>query len=61
MGIFDPAQLGQGNISGKALNGQQQQVDLTNYDYYDNLTRSIAHTGKVILRFDSARSTTPSG
>jgi len=49
MGIFDPAQLGQGNISGKALNGQQQQVDLTNYDYYDNLTRSIAHVGKVIL------------
>ena len=49
MGIFDPAQLGQGNISGKALNGQQQQVDLTNYDYYDNLTRSIAYTGKVIL------------
>lgn len=49
MGVFDPAQLGQGNISGKALNGQQQQVDLTNYDYYDNLTRSIAHVGKIIL------------
>ena len=49
MGIFDPAQLGQGNISGKALNGQQQQVDLTNYDYYDNLTRSIAHVGKICL------------
>lgn len=49
MGIFDPAQLGQGNISGKALNGQQQQVDLTNYDYYDNLTRSMAHIGKIIL------------
>lgn len=49
MGVFDPAQLGQGNISGKALNGQQQQVDLTNYDYYDNLTRSISHCGTVIL------------
>lgn len=49
MGIFDPAQLSQGNISGKALNGQQQQVDLTNFDYYDNLTRSIAHVGKIIL------------
>jgi hypothetical protein len=49
MGVFDPAQLGQGNISGKALNGQQQQVDLTNYDYYDNLTRSIAHVGKICL------------
>jgi len=49
MGIFDPAQLGQGNISGKAINGQQQQVDLTNFDYYDNLTRSISHIGKICL------------
>ena len=49
MGVFDPAQLGQGNISGKALNGQQQQVDLTNFDYYDNLTRSIAHIGTICL------------
>ena len=49
MGIFDPAQLSQGNISGKALNGQQQQVDLTNFDYYDNLTRSISHIGKICL------------
>ena len=49
MGVFDPAQLKQGNISGKALNGQQQQVDLTNFDYYDNLTRSIAHIGVICL------------
>jgi hypothetical protein len=49
MGIFDPNQMPTGNISGKALNGQQQQVDLTNFDYYDNLTRSISHTGKIIL------------
>ena len=49
MGIFDPSQLGQGNISGKALNGQQQQVDLTNFDYYDNLTRTIAHIGRICL------------
>jgi hypothetical protein len=49
MGIFDPSQMPTGNISGKALNGQQQQVDLTNFDYYDNLTRSISHTGKIIL------------
>lgn len=49
MGIFDPAQLKQGNISGKALNGQIQQMDLTNFDFYDNLTKSIAHIGKVCL------------
>jgi hypothetical protein len=49
MGIFDPSQQLPGNISGKALNGQQQQVDLTNFDFYDNLTKSISHTGKIIL------------
>lgn len=49
MGIFDPAQLQQGNISGKALNGQIQQTDLSNFDFYDNLTKSIAHVGKICL------------
>jgi hypothetical protein len=49
MGIFDPNQMPTGNISGKALNGQQQQIDLTNFDYYDNLTRSLCHVGKIIL------------
>lgn len=49
VGIFDPAQLPQGNVSGKALNGQQMQMDMTNFHYYDNLTRSIAQTGRIIL------------
>ena len=49
MGIYDPSQQLPGNISGKALNGQQQQVDLTNFDFYDNLTKSIQQTGKIIL------------
>ena len=49
VGIFDPNQLPQGNMSGKALQGQQLQVDMTNFHYYDNLTRSIAHTGRIIL------------
>jgi len=49
MGIFDPAQLKQGNISGKALNGQQQQVDLSNFDFYDNLTKSQCQVAKLIL------------
>jgi hypothetical protein len=60
LGIFDPNQVPSGNISGKALNGQQQQIDLTNYHYYDNLTRSIKHTAKIILDlvpkiYDNAR------
>jgi len=49
VGIVDPNQLPSGNISGKALQGQQQQIDMTNFHYYDNLTRSIAHTGRIIL------------
>ena len=49
VGIVDPNQLPQGNISGKALQGQQMQIDMTNFHYYDNLTRSIAHTGRIIL------------
>jgi hypothetical protein len=49
VGIVDPNQLPMGNISGKALQGQQQQIDMTNFHYYDNLTRSIAHTGRIIL------------
>jgi Phage P22-like portal protein len=49
VGIFDPSQLPQGNMSGKALQGQQTQVDMTNFHYYDNLTRSIRHTGRIIL------------
>jgi len=49
VGIFDPSQLPTGVMSGKALQGQQQQVDMTNFHYYDNLTRSIRHTGRIIL------------
>jgi len=49
LGIFDPSQMPTGNMSGKALNGQQQQVDLSNYHFYDNLTRSMRQTGKILL------------
>lgn len=49
IGILDPSQLPSGNISGKALSGQQSQVDLNNFHFYDNLTRSLRHTGRIIL------------
>jgi hypothetical protein len=49
LGILDPNQLPSGNISGKALQGQQIQTDLSNFHFYDNLTRSIKHTGKILL------------
>lgn len=49
VGIYDPSQLPQGNQSGKAILGQQQQTDMTNFHFYDNLTRSMKHTGRIIL------------
>lgn len=49
VGIYDPSQLPQGNMSGKAIQGQQSQVDMTNFHYFDNLTRSIKQTGRIIL------------
>ena len=49
IGMSDPAQRVQGNVSGKALRAEQFQTDQSNFHFYDNLTRSIRHTGKIIL------------
>jgi len=49
VGIYDPSQLPTGMQSGKAINGQQQQTDMTNFHYYDNLTRSIRQCGRICL------------
>jgi hypothetical protein len=49
LGMFDPAMTAPGNESGKALNAMQQQSDMSNFHLYDNLTRSIKHTGRIIL------------
>ena len=49
VGIYDPNMFAQGNQSGKAIRGQQMQIDLTNFHYFDNLTRSLKHTGRIIL------------
>ena len=48
-GMFDPAMKRPGNVSGKALNAEQQQSDMSSFHFYDNLTRSIKHTGRVAL------------
>lgn len=49
LGIVEPAQRIGGNVSGKALNAERLESDTSNFHYYDNLTRSIAHTGRIIL------------
>jgi hypothetical protein len=49
LGMWDPAMRTDGPMSGKALNAEQQQSDMSNFHFYDNLTRSIKHTGRIIL------------
>jgi hypothetical protein len=50
LGMFDPAVRGGAQRkSDKTLNAEQQQTDIANYHFYDNLTRSLKHTGRIIL------------
>lgn len=49
MGIFDPETNSTDPKSGKALNAERRQSEQSNYHFYDNLTRSIKHTGRQIL------------
>ncbi len=50
MGMFDPAVRGGAQRkSDKTINAEAQQSELSNFHFYDNLTRSQKHTGRVIL------------
>ncbi|HEX8106716.1 MAG TPA: portal protein [Kofleriaceae bacterium] len=50
MGVFDPAVRGGAqHKSDKTLNAEQGQSESTNFDGYDNLTRSIKHTWRIML------------
>ena len=49
LGIVDPAMRIGGNVSGKALQSERSQADSGNYHYFDNMTRSIAFTGRILL------------
>jgi hypothetical protein len=49
-GMFDPALGAPGQeTSGVMVQRRQQQSDRSNFHFYDNLCRSIRHTGKIIL------------
>lgn len=49
-GIFDATMGNQGDErSGRAIAERQRQSEVSNYAFYDNLTRSIRHTGRVLL------------
>ena len=50
-GTFDAAMGAQGNeVSGKAILARTNQANLSNYHYYDNLTRSITHLGRIFVQ-----------
>ncbi len=50
MGVFDPAVRGGAqHKSDKTLNAERSQSENTNFDGYDNLTRSIKHSWRIML------------
>lgn len=51
MGMFDPAVRSQQEKSGKAILAENNQSEISNFNGYDNLTRSIKHTGRIILSY----------
>lgn len=52
LGIFDPAVRGGAqHKSDKTLNAEQGQSENSNFDGYDNLTRSIKHTWRIMLSY----------
>lgn len=50
LGIYDPG-VSQSRLhkSDKTINAEDQQTDQSNFHYYDNLTRSIKHVGRIAL------------
>lgn len=49
-GMFDPALGAPGQeTSGRMVTARQGQSDMSNYHFYDNLTRAIRHTGVILL------------
>ena len=51
MGMFDPAVRSQNDKSGKAIIAERSQSEMSNFHGYDNLTRSMKHTGRIILDY----------
>lgn len=50
MGVFDPAVRGGAqHKSDRTLNAERSQSDMTNFDGYDNLIRSMKHSYRVML------------
>lgn len=50
LGVYDPG-VTQSRMhkSAQTINAEEQQTDTSNFHYYDNLTRSLKHAGRIIL------------
>lgn len=61
LGMYDPAiRTGNQVKSDRTINAEQLQSDQSNFQFYDNFTRSLKHTGRIILEwipvvYDTAR------
>lgn len=50
LGIYDPGVTqSRQHKSDKTINAEDQQTDQSNFQYYDNLTRSLKHVGRICL------------
>jgi hypothetical protein len=49
LGIFDPLLHNAQRKSDRTINAEAQQSEITNYHFYDNLTQSIEHTGRIAM------------
>lgn len=48
IGIFDPGvRAGAQRKSDKTINAEAQQTDISNFHFYDNLTRSLKHSARI--------------
>lgn len=50
LGLFDAAMGARSNeVSGLAINARKSEGDVSTYHFIDNLSRAIAHTGRVLI------------
>lgn len=50
LGMYDPAVRGGAQSkSAMTINAESQQSEISNFNYYDNFTRSLKHTGRIIV------------
>lgn len=49
IGMYDPAVRNTQRKSDKTINAEAQQTEITNFHFYDNLTRSMKHSARICI------------